>query len=108
MIAPLMIYLANLCDDINLILGIILVFLCLLLILVIVIYNSENVEEKKVSSCMKSISIWASIIALILVLFPSTKTVYQMMIIPTITNSQVVQKLPDEIQKYIDKTIGEK
>lgn len=108
MITPLMIYLANLCDDINLMLEIVLVFLLALLICGILSHKYEDTEEKEESIlCMKAICILSSIIVLIIILVPSTNTVYQMMIVPTITNSQIVQKLPDEIQKYIDKTIGE-
>jgi hypothetical protein len=45
-------------------------------------------------------------IFLILSIFsPSTNTLYKMMIIPSVVNSNVVQKLPDELQQYIDKAL---
>jgi hypothetical protein len=39
---------------------------------------------------------------------PSTNTVYKMMIVPPVVNSDIVQKLPDELQKYIDKVLSTK
>lgn len=36
---------------------------------------------------------------------PSTVTFYKMLIIPTAINSQIVQKLPAELQQFIDKEL---
>lgn len=45
---------------------------------------------------------------LLAVFLPSTQTVYKMLIIPPVVNSNVVQKLPDELQQYIDKVLSTK
>ncbi len=45
---------------------------------------------------------------LLLVAVPNTATVYKMLIIPTVVNSPIAQKLPDELQQFIDKELSVK
>jgi hypothetical protein len=46
-----------------------------------------------------------TILILISIFIPSKKTMYEMLIVPTVVNSPTVQKLPDELQAYINKTL---
>jgi hypothetical protein len=41
-------------------------------------------------------------------LTPSTKTCYQMLIIPKIVNSQLAQNMPTYLQQYIEKQLSDK
>lgn len=119
MLSPGLIYFADLADSItNLFVFLAVIFLVWLLFY-LAIYAADdshvnNCEDKKCVKCKKMRLEFkrlfsCSILFFILTFFiPSTKTVYKMIIIPTVVNSNVIQKLPDELQQYIDKVISNK
>lgn len=70
-----------------------------------------SIDEDKntldlLKSCKRMVGI-ISIISLFLAVFvPSTNDIYKIIVIPTIVNSSVTQKIPDELQQLIDKLIA--
>ena len=73
-------------------------------------FVTDSYLEENARILMKKILKWCIPIALVFgflaMVTPSTDTLTKMYVIPTVINSNVFQKLPDELQKYIDKEIG--
>lgn len=108
-ISPWLIYFADLADTITVlfaVISIISIFVCLLLAC-----NLDEIGKESKKSGIRAIKILLSVCIVFCIFFvftPSSKTIYKMMIIPTAVNSTVVQKLPDELQQYMDKVLKDK
>ena len=106
-VTPSLIYWANIADSVSCSL-IILLLLEALWVIVLSVVNLNRWSELKETKWkfLKLNSIIFTIILLVITFIPSTKTIYQMYIIPTIVNSPIAQKLPDELQQFIDKELS--
>lgn len=105
-ITPTLIYLLSILEGINFVLGTI--FLLVLIALFFTgfallaeqdIYHAWNLTKLKL---LKRLSIFFLVLCLVTSLIPSAKTVVAMTIIPAIVNNQDMQKLPENIIKFVN------
>ena len=112
-ISPWLIYFANEADSVSDFLrGWGLIFLLMSGVSLVAIFSTASEKD----DLSKKIFKFATKILFILIpggflfclassLIPSTKTCYEMFIIPKVVNSQLVQKLPDYLTAYIEKEL---
>jgi hypothetical protein len=108
-ISPWLIYFADLADTLDILFAVITA--CSIIIILIIACNLDEVSKDDKKSGIMAIKILFSVFiffGLFFIFLPSSKTIYKMMIIPSAVNSNVVQKLPDELQQYIDKVLKDK
>lgn len=106
-LSPCLIYFADICDTLNKIFVIILFPAIWIALGSFLSFQEEkDGNEKKTLHTVFCFSLGTFIFFLLAFIFtPSTQTVYKMIAVPAIVNSPVVQKLPDELQLFIDKEL---
>lgn len=112
-LSPWLIYLAGIADNFEPALSLLCVFSMAAAIIIFVIYLIVSTDDyskdeelaAKLKPCSIRLFIFSIFTLIVALLMPSSDTVYKMMIIPAVVNSNVVQKLPDELQQYIDKVL---
>lgn len=107
-ISPWLIYFADLMDSIGTSIGILLIVIGSIVITITLCNGLKSADDdchKIKWGTVKRLMTAFFIILLAGTFIPSSKTFYKMLIIPTVVNSSVVQKLPNELQKFIDKEL---
>jgi len=69
--------------------------------------HGREPEEIKWAKSFKRLFLVSSCILIVSLFIPSEKTIAAMYILPKISNSQLVNKIPDYIQKYIESYLEE-
>ena len=105
-ITPTLIYLLSVLENINCFLGAVVLLTLIALFFTIFtllveqdMFHGWNLVKLKL---LKKLSIFFLALCLVISLVPSAKTVIAMTIIPIIANNQDMQKLPENIIKFIN------
>ncbi|HEX4044203.1 MAG TPA: hypothetical protein VHZ76_00875 [Gammaproteobacteria bacterium] len=111
-LTPLLIYAINLSDNLIVTSAIVIIFCIIIITFTLVFqcdYNEKwNGDKKKIKTCprwRKRAFIGLTISTILAMLLPSSNTLTMMYILPTLSNSQIIQKLPDEFQQYINQVL---
>lgn len=111
-LSPWLIYFAGIANGVKTLLCITTFFMFVISFIIWLMYFlslDEDIGSEKTCKSLKPFRLAIPLIALLIgfveVFVPSSKTIYEIMIIPPVVNSTVVQKLPDELQQFIDKEL---
>lgn len=108
-ISPWLIYFASIADNIHSAFATIGFFsaigFAILTFIYFILAQDEEALIEVLSPYRWGLGIFAFLCIMIAVLTPSSNSVYKIIIIPAVINSQVVQKLPDELQQFIEQEL---
>lgn len=115
-ISPWIIYFASMADTLNnffiflIGMAIVAALICLIMLIAVASDAALTSAEKKLQHKYFKKKLILSLLLTLIFSFlngitPSTKTCYEMFIIPKIVNSKLIQNMPVYIQQYIEKEI---